>query len=97
MEREEQIFRQDIVEEAKSSWKSRMGRKSKNSKNRGADTGRAEEEDEDEEFTVDKILDKKTEDGQVKYLIHWEGYDERWALWLQVRFLKTFPPKSSFL
>lgn len=56
-----------------------MNRKLKTS---GADT-------EEELFIVDKILDKKTEGGKAKYLIRWQGYDERWDL--QLRFLKTFP------
>lgn len=52
-----------------------MGEKSNKSKDSGTDTDL--EDGEEEFFTVDKILDKKTEDGQVKYLIHWQGYDER--------------------
>lgn len=51
-----------------------MGRKLKKSDDSGADT------EEEELFTVEKILDKKTEGGKAKYLIRWQGYDERLAL-----------------
>lgn len=28
-------------------------------------------------YEVEKILDKKTEDGHTKYLVKWDGYSER--------------------
>ena len=34
-------------------------------------------EEEEEEYSVEKILDKRTTKGKVEYLIKWEGYPDR--------------------
>ena len=33
--------------------------------------------EEEEEYSVEKILDKRTKGGKVEYLIKWEGYPDR--------------------
>jgi len=42
-----------------------------------------EEEDdvEEEEFEVEKILDRKYEDGQLNYLVQWKDYDSSFSTW----------------
>ena len=40
------------------------------------ETGDLEEEEDEEDFIVEAILDKKTVGGVVKYLMKWQGYDE---------------------
>ncbi len=40
------------------------------------------EEEEEESFTVEQILDRvQYENGQVYYLLKWLGYDEEWNTW----------------
>ena len=34
---------------------------------------------EEEEYTVEKILDKRTRGGKTEYLIKWEGYPDRYT------------------
>jgi len=43
--------------------------------------GRGESEGEEEEFTVEKILDKRVRNSKVEYLIKWEGYPDTENTW----------------
>ena len=38
-------------------------------------------EEEEEEYSVEKILDKRTKGGKVEYLIKWEGYPDRYWIY----------------
>jgi len=38
-------------------------------------------EEEEEEYSVEKILDKRTKSGKVEYLIKWEGYPDSENTW----------------
>jgi len=38
-------------------------------------------EEEEEEYSVEKILDKRTKGGKVEYLIKWEGYPDSENTW----------------
>lgn len=42
-------------------------------------------EDGEEEFFVEKLLDKRIQRGQVQYLVKWEGYDDSENQWLPVK------------
>ena len=42
---------------------------------------------EEEEYTVEKILDKRMRGGKTEYLIKWEGYPDRY---LYVRLYSSF-------
>merc|ERR1712126_654122 len=42
--------------------------------------GRGSDEEE-EEYSVEKILDKRTKGGKVEYLIKWEGYPDSENTW----------------
>ncbi|XP_026530877.1 M-phase phosphoprotein 8 isoform X1 [Notechis scutatus] len=47
----------------------------------GGGGGESEEEEEENVYEVEKILDMKTEDGEVKYKVRWKGYapdDDTW-------------------
>lgn len=41
----------------------------------------AEEDNEDEEYVVERIVDKKTEKGKTFYLLKWKGYEEDQNTW----------------
>jgi len=43
--------------------------------------GQGESEGEEEEFTVEKILDKRVRNSKVEYLIKWEGYPDTENTW----------------
>jgi len=43
--------------------------------------GRGESEGEEEEFTVERILDKRVRNSKVEYLIKWEGYPDTENTW----------------
>lgn len=40
-------------------------------------------DDEEEQFEVQKILDKKTVNGEIKYLLKWKGYSDRDNSWVK--------------
>jgi hypothetical protein len=44
----------------------------------GKGRGDSDGEGEEEEFTVEKILDKRMKNGKTEYLIKWEGYPDRY-------------------
>lgn len=43
--------------------------------------GRGDSEGEEEEFSVEKILDKRVRNSKVEYLIKWEGYPDTENTW----------------
>lgn len=43
--------------------------------------GRGSDGEEEEEYSVEKILDKRTKGGKVEYLIKWEGYPDSENTW----------------
>lgn len=47
----------------------------------GKGRGDSDGEGEEEEFTVEKILDKRMKNGKTEYLIKWEGYPDSENTW----------------
>jgi len=47
------------------------------------------EDDDEKEFIVDDILDMRNEDGEDKYLVHWEGYSSDHDSWEPIDDLKN--------
>ena len=43
----------------------------------------------EEEYSVEKILDKRTRGGKTEYLIKWEGYPDRYSKGLCVNHARS--------
>jgi hypothetical protein len=41
------------------------------------------------EYQVEKILDKKIEDDDIKYLVKWVGWSEKQSTWEPIKHLKN--------
>ena len=51
---------------------------------------------EEEEYTVEKILDKRTRGGKTEYLIKWEGYPDRYDNFWCIYYKQTNSVKLLF-
>ena len=48
-----------------------------------------EQSQEEEEYTVEQIIDKRNLNGQIEYRVKWQGYDEIAATWEPLDNLRT--------